>query len=154
MTFSPRPRSVLVQLVLVGLLTPLPVVAQQRPMTFLDLQQLRSAGDPAVSPDGGRVLYTLSVPDWKEARRASDIYLVSVDGGVPSTRQMTFTRDKNETNPTWSRDGSFFVFSSNREGTGTPPPVQLYLMRPDGGEARRLTDAKDGVANFAFSRDG
>ena len=155
MTSSSRPRSGLVQLVLLGLLTPiLPVVAQQRPMTFLDLQQLRSVGDAAVSPDGRRVLYTLSVPDWKEARRSSDIYLVSVDAGVPSTRQMTFTRDKNETNPAWSRDGSFFVFSSNRDGTGTPPPAQLYLMRPDGGEARRLTDAKDGVADFAFSRDG
>ena len=27
-------------------------------------------------------------------------------------------------------------------------------MRPDGGEARRLTDAKEGVSTFAFSRDG
>jgi dipeptidyl aminopeptidase/acylaminoacyl peptidase len=27
-------------------------------------------------------------------------------------------------------------------------------MRPDGGEARRVTDARDGVADFAFSDDG
>jgi Tol biopolymer transport system component len=27
-------------------------------------------------------------------------------------------------------------------------------MRPDGGEARKITDAKEGVSNFAFSRDG
>ncbi len=27
-------------------------------------------------------------------------------------------------------------------------------MRPDGGEARQLTDTKDGVADFAFSLDG
>jgi dipeptidyl aminopeptidase/acylaminoacyl peptidase len=31
---------------------------------------------------------------------------------------------------------------------------QLYLMRPDGGESRRITDAKEGVTDFAFSRDG
>src|SRR2546430_3634459 len=27
-------------------------------------------------------------------------------------------------------------------------------MRPDGGEARRITDAKDGVSTYAFSPDG
>jgi dipeptidyl aminopeptidase/acylaminoacyl peptidase len=131
-----------------------PVAAQQRAMTFLDPQHLRTVGDPAVSPDGRRVLYTLSVPNWKEARRYTDVYLVSVEGGVTTTRQMTFTRDKNETDPTWGPDGSFFVFSSTREGTGNAPPAQLFLMRPDGGEARRITDARDGVATFAFTRDG
>ncbi|MBS1241851.1 MAG: WD40-like beta Propeller containing protein, partial [Gemmatimonadetes bacterium] len=151
---SARPRCLAARLASLALLIAVPAAAQQRPMTFLDLQQLRSAGNAAVSPDGRRVLYTLSVPDWKEARRTTDIYLVSVDGGVASTRRMTFTRDKNETGPEWSRDGAFFVFSSNREGTGTSATTQLYLMRPDGGEAMRLTDAKDGVANFAFSRDG
>ena len=27
-------------------------------------------------------------------------------------------------------------------------------MRPDGGEAQRITNAKDGVGTFAFSKDG
>ena len=27
-------------------------------------------------------------------------------------------------------------------------------MRPDGGESRKITDAKDGVAQFQFTRDG
>ena len=31
---------------------------------------------------------------------------------------------------------------------------QLFIMRPDGGEARRITDAKDGVTTFAFTADG
>jgi len=154
---SPRispPRSAAWLAVALPALLGLPAAAQQRPMTFLDIQHLRSAGGAAVSPDGRQVLYTLSVPDWKEARRATDIYLVSTERGVASTRQMTFTRDKNESNPEWSRDGSFFAFTSNRDGTGTSATTQLFLMRPDGGEARRITDAKDGVADFAFSRDG
>ena len=68
---------------------------------------------------------------------------------------MTFTKDKNETAPAWSRDGSFFVFASNREAPASAATQnQLYLMRPDGGEARSITDAKDGVSTFAFSRDG
>ena len=28
---------------------------------------------------------------------------------------LAFTKDKNENNPRWSRDASFFVFSSNRD---------------------------------------
>ncbi|MCI0433854.1 MAG: S9 family peptidase [Gemmatimonadetes bacterium] len=126
-----------------------------RPMTFLDMQQMKSAGSPAISPDGRWMLYTLSTPDWNEARRQSDIMLVSMQQGLPSTKQMTFTGEKNETSPAWSRDGSFFVFLSNRDALASASSEnQLYLMRPDGGEARRITDAKDGVSNFQFSSDG
>ena len=126
-----------------------------RPMTFLDMQQMRQVGATTPSPDGKWMLYTLSTPDWKEARRQTDVFLVSLDQGVGSTRQMTFTRDKNEASPRWSRDGSFFVFASNREApTSASGQNQLYAMRADGGEARRITDAKEGVSTFAFSRDG
>ena len=127
----------------------------KRPMTFLDMQLMRSAGSPAPSPDGAWLLYTISTPDWKEARRQTDIYLVSLKQGLPSTKQMTFTKEKNETNPTWLRDGSAFVFASNRDAPASAATQnQLYLMRPDGGEARRITDAKEGVSTFALSRDG
>lgn len=129
--------------------------AGKRPMTFLDIQNMRQVGSPAPSPDGRWLLYTISTPDWKEARRQTDIYLVSIEQGVASTRQMTFTKDKNESEPRWARDGSFFVFASNREAPSSAASQnQLYLMRPDGGEARRITDAKDGVSTFALSHDG
>ncbi|MFL5529120.1 MAG: S9 family peptidase, partial [Gemmatimonadaceae bacterium] len=128
----------------------------------------RDVGSPTPSPDGKWLLYTLSVPDWNQAKRQTDIYLVSVKDGLPSTKQMTFTKDKNETSPRWSRDGRFFVFLSNRDastagagsssgnaGGGSPASQnQIYIMRPDGGEARKITDAKDGVSTLAFSKDG
>ncbi|HET8678029.1 MAG TPA: S9 family peptidase [Blastocatellia bacterium] len=129
--------------------------AQKRPMTFMDILAMRQLSNPAVSPDGKWVLYTLATPDWKSAKSYTDVYLVSADAGASSTRQMTFTKEKNETNPRWSRDGRFFVFASNRDAPApSPNQNQLYLMRTDGGEARRLTDAKDGTGQFAFSRDG
>jgi dipeptidyl aminopeptidase/acylaminoacyl peptidase len=167
--------------VLAALLVTAPAAAQQqaagvsRPMTFLDMQHLRQIGNPEVSPDGRWLLYTLSVPDWKNARRQTDVHLVSTEHGVASSKQLTFTKDKNETSPRWAQDGSFFVFASNRDaptqgaGQGQPSaggPVaggpggsaatqnQLYAMRHDGGEARKITDARDGVSTFAFSRDG
>jgi len=153
-----------------------------RPMTWLDMQNMQQVGSPAVSPSGEWMAYTLSTPDWRAARRQSDIYLVSTQRGVPSTRRLTYTSDKNESEPTWSRDGRFIVFLSDRDaapaagaarastlptsGPGAPyyPPAvgggsggasyQLYLIRPDGGEARRITTAKEGVSTFAFSKDG
>lgn len=119
----------------------------KRAMTFMDIVTLRSVGAHALSPDGRSMVYVLSVPDWKAGKNFTDLYLVSTSGGA--SRQMTFTRDKNETSPAWARDGSFFAFLSDRDGRN-----QIYFLRPDGGEARRVTEEKEGVVSFAFSRDG
>ena len=135
-----------------------PLTAQgtaKRPMTWMDQQQLRSASAPVISPDGQWGIYTLSTPDWKDAKSQSDLYLVSMTRGLPSTRQLTFTRDKNESGAQWLAGNEAFVFSSNREATAAQNgQQQLYVMRPDGGEARRITDAKEGVSTFAIGSDG
>jgi len=146
----------------------LSLAQQKRPMTFMDVMGMRQVASPALSPDGKYLLYTLSVPDWQAGKHFTDIYLVSLAGGVGSTRQMTSTRDKDETSPQWSRDGKFFAFLSNRDAAASGPAPsanregpgagatenQLYMMRPDGGEARKLSDVKGGVATFTFSRNG
>ncbi len=146
----------------------------QRPLTFLDAQNMRQTSGLDFSPDGRSMVYALSVPDWSQARRQSDVYLVSTERGVSSARQLTFTKDKNETSPKWSRDGSFIAFLSDRDapapatgagggaGRGAAPGAapggtprnQLFVMRPDGGEAKRVTDAREGVSTFSFSKDG
>ncbi len=138
-----------------GVLAQTAPAAAKRPMTFLDVQKMRQAGSPAPSPDGKLLLYTVSTPDWKEAKAQTDVYLVSIEKGVPSTRQMTFTKDKNETEPRWLKDSASFIFASNREAPSSAATQnQLYLMRVDGGEARKITDAKEGVTTFALSKDG
>jgi len=142
----------------------------QRSMTFLDAQNMRQTSGFDLSPDGRSLLYALSVPDWNQARRQTDLYMVAVDRGVPSARQLTFTKDKNETSPKWSRDGAFIAFLSDRDaptgaagatggrgGAAAPggnPRNQLYVMRLDGGEAKRVTDGREGVSNFSFTKDG
>ena len=125
-----------------------------RPMSFLDVQHFSSPGSWTPSPDGRWMLYTITTPDWQEDERQSDIYLVSMEDGLASSRQLTFTGEKNETSPKWSRDGSFFVFASDRDDETDDDVNQLYLMRPDGGEAQRITDAEEGVADFDLSDDG
>ena len=126
------------------------LAAQQRPFTFMDVQEMKRAGSWTPSPDGVWMLYTVTTPDWEAAESQTDVHLVSLREGVPSARQLTYTGDKNETSPMWAPDGSFFLFASNREGDET----QLYMMRHDGGEARKITDAEEGVSGFDFSPDG
>jgi dipeptidyl aminopeptidase/acylaminoacyl peptidase len=126
-----------------------------RPMTFLDVRHFRSVNSPTPSPDGQWLLYVMSTPDWKEAKSQSDLYVVSIKQGVSSTRQMTFTKEKNETSPRWSRDGRAFFFLSNREAPeNAQNRNQLYVMRHDGGEAQRLSDAREGVRDYQISKDG
>ncbi|HXT15657.1 MAG TPA: prolyl oligopeptidase family serine peptidase [Gemmatimonadaceae bacterium] len=155
-------------LLLAAIAAPLAAGAQsQRPMTFLDVQNMRQANGQDLSPDGRQMVYVLSTPDWATVRRQSDLYLVSTDRGLPSTRQLTFTKDKNETSPKWSRDGSFIAFLSDRDATTAAgggggrgaaaaggARNQIYVLRLDGGEAKRVSDAREGVSNFSFAKDG
>ena len=120
---------------------------QKRAMDFIDIFQMRGVGGADVSPDGKWFIYTISVPDWEERRRFSDIYVVSLTGG--ETKQMTYTKDKSENSPKWYKDSSFFAFLSNR----SEDKNQIFFMRPDGGEAWKVTDDKDGVGSFQWSRD-
>lgn len=128
------------------------VGAQQRTLSFMDVQELRRGGSWTPSPDGAWMLYTVSTPDWEEAESQSDIHLVSLTDGVSTSRALTFTEDADETDPTWGPDGSWFVFASDRDEELDGD--QLYLMRPDGGEARRITSAEHGVSGFSFSPGG
>ena len=140
---SMRWGGVLAALVLIGSLW----AQETRPMTFMDVMEMRSVGGGSLSPDGARVVYTVSLPHWKSGKNYTDVFVADAASGV--ARQMTFTREKNETGPQWARDGRRFAFLSDREGS-----QQVYLMAVEGGEARKLTEAKDGVHAFAFSRDG
>ena len=129
------------------------VSAQQQTFTFMDVQELKRAGSWVPRSDGTLMLYTVTTPDWVGADSQSDIHIVSLADGVSSSRRLTFTDDKNETQPTWAPDGSFFVFLSNRDSEGSGGN-QLYMMRHDGGEAQKVTEAEEGVSGFDFSPDG
>lgn len=117
------------------------------PMTFKDIVEIRSVGSYDVSQDGKMFIYTLSTPDIEKNKRFSDIFVTPLAAG--KTRQMTFTKDKNESSPKWYKDGEFFAFLSDRFENKR----QVFFMRPDGGEAWKITDEKEGVGGYSWSRD-
>ncbi|HWS85555.1 MAG TPA: S9 family peptidase [Pyrinomonadaceae bacterium] len=111
--------------------------------------RVRAVAAPRVSPDGGRVVYTVSdavtTPDRSEY--VSQIWMATSDGR--ENVQLTFA-DKSSTNPKWSPDGNWVAFTSTRKENRN----NLYLLRVSGGEAEPLTDLKGGVAGFEWSPDG
>ena len=126
--------------------------AQQakRPMDFPDVFRFNSLQNAELSPDGGWVVYEvqrLEFPDWK---RVSDLFVVSADGRT--TRQLTYTEGESESGPRWRPGGAAGLvgFTSTRDDKKR----QLFVIRPDGGEARKVTDADDGIESWAWNRDG
>jgi dipeptidyl aminopeptidase/acylaminoacyl peptidase len=113
-----------------------------------DVYELTGVADPRLSPDGHTVAYVV----WRMDREVNDIrsniWLAAADGSsVP--RQFTFGK-KRDADPRWSPDGSRLAFTSKREDG----PAQLYVIPVAGGEAVKLTDAKEDVIEAAWSPDG
>ena len=121
---------------------------QKRAMTFLDIIQMKHPSKPDISPDEKWAIYTIFSPDWGKNKRFTDIYITPLIGG--KTKQVTFTKDKNESSPKWDKDSSFFAFLSNRSDDKN----QIYFMRPDGSEAWKVTDDRYGVSSYEWSLDG
>ena len=124
--------------------------------------QVKAVGNPTLSPDGTTVLYTVrqweppSDRDKDRLEARTRIWRVRADGSEPA-RQITFG-ERGDTQPQWSPDGKFISFLSARgpgaNGDEGGPKPQVHLMRADGGEAQKLTDAKEGVTSYAWAPDG
>ncbi|HSE21012.1 MAG TPA: S9 family peptidase [Pyrinomonadaceae bacterium] len=119
-------------------------------LTALDLMKVANVSAPRISPDGTRVVYTVSeikTEKDKEWKSVSQVWVVPIGGG--EARQ--FTRcDKSATAPDWSPDGTILAFLTDREKDGER---QVWMMRADGGEAWPVTSHKGGITAFRFSPD-
>src|SRR5260370_29574745 len=146
--------------------------AAKRPVAIDDVVSMKQVGRAAISPDGSQVLYTASEWEWPSSKPEPDkgdkppemrshVWLVPSDGSA-AARQMT-SSDRGESQPEWSPDGRTISFISAR-GTGSAgssspggadgPKAQIWLMRTDGGEARKLTDAKESISQYQWAPDG
>jgi dipeptidyl aminopeptidase/acylaminoacyl peptidase len=115
--------------------------------------EMKYAFNPAMSPDGKRVVYEVTRTNWEDNAFERDLWIV--DTATGEGHQLTASK-KSSTDAAWSPDGMWIAFLSDRPGqiTGTPEgKKQIYLISADGGEARQLTKVETGVSNFDWSPD-
>lgn len=95
----------------------------------------RSDTSPSWSPDGKHLVF------WSALLGTSQLTVVDLaDGGrrvlpvdaQPDSPHHLFP-------PAWAPDGRWIVFESNRDAPPSATQTDLYLIRPDGTDLRRLT---------------
>jgi len=133
-------------LLILGLLLAAPLSAQVPGPSFRDMIDLKTASAPAISPDGRSVAYVVRTTDWQDNRFDTEIWLWREgEGAFQLTRVVKGTSSL----PRWSADGRWIGFLSDRDGRS-----QLYVIRAVGGEAKRVTFQRDGVADFRWAPAG
>ncbi len=109
------------------------------------VRRLQSVGDPALSPDGKRLAYTLSWVDQEQLDSRSRIMMLELDSG----RAQQFTQGTKDSAARFSPDGrTLAVLRADGQ-----EHRQVWLMPADGGEAQPLTHAPLGLSDFAWSPD-
>ena len=110
---------------------------------------------PTPSPDGRSVLHRRvldrAAKNWEqgEAKRDSEVFLTPLDGSAPRNLSNSNAYDGW---PTWTPDGHWVVFASNRDGVISTG--QLYRIRPDGRDLQRITEGPYSHTQASVSADG
>lgn len=111
-----------------------------------DLLRYQLIRDLQVCPDGAEVAYELEVIDRDADDKQSGIWVVGARQDEPIELVPASSRSSM---PRWSPDGSQLAFLSSRDG-----PAALYLLRRDGGEARKLAGFAGAITSFNWAPDG
>ena len=130
-------------------LAALPAIALGAPrgLTVEDLVSLARISEPALSPDGRRVVYTVRETDIEADRGRTDLWLLEF-GGDESPRRLT-SHEENDGAADWAADGSGVFFVSSRSGS-----PQVWFLPIAGGEATQVTRLPVDVSGFRASPRG
>ena len=108
-----------------------------------DLTSFAVPEQPALSPDGERIVYVLRTVDAD--RNVRSLWTVGSRSGEPRR----LTRGRSDSAPTWSPDGTRIAFLRAQDG-----PAQVWLLPADGGEAEQVTTLPLGAGAPVWSPDG
>jgi dipeptidyl aminopeptidase/acylaminoacyl peptidase len=113
-----------------------------RPEELLDVEV---AGEPQLSPDGTRVLFTVTRPRLSPDGYASDLCLVPADGGEP---RRLITSDRRLCRPRWSPDGRQVAVLQDLGGGPQVTVLDVETLR-----TRQIT-REGAVTDLCWSPDG
>ncbi len=122
-----------------------------RLITADDLWKIQRPSSPSLSPDGAQACVALTTFDMDANAGSTHLWLLSTFGGAP--RPLTRCGDK-DGGPRWSPNAAHIAFVAKRgEGKDADSEPQLYVIAPDGGEARRVMSIATGVAGIKWFAD-
>src|SRR5258706_3441932 len=138
------------RLVLALLLSSWPLAASDT-LTSLDVARLRTVSAVAISPDGMRIAYTLTVArrpmEEEDGPAWTELHVVGRDG----VSRAFVTGAVNGSDVAWGKDGREIAFLAKR---GKDEHRCLHSISADGGEARRLLCHESDITAFSFGPDG
>jgi dipeptidyl aminopeptidase/acylaminoacyl peptidase len=123
---------------------------QARTMQLDDLKALVGVSDATISPDGTQIAFIVSRPNYKTDKNERTLMLYDLHSNAQ--RALTFER-KGLASPAWSTDSTRLGFLSIR-GEGKDAQEQIYVMDMHGGDPVPITNAPQGVQQFAWRPDG
>jgi dipeptidyl aminopeptidase/acylaminoacyl peptidase len=132
-----------------ALLLPAATHGQSRTIQVDDFARITSVSDPQISPDGKYIACILSRVNLEQDRSDRELALIDIASGVPHV--MTHDR-KGVGSPRWSPEGDRLAFEAM--DSAKEPHLQLFVMPMSGGEAKKITDAPNGVEQFAWRPNG
>lgn len=138
------------RLLLSSLLFSLPVLAQtagaRAGLSVDDMLAMQRVSEPAASPDGKLIAFTVRDTDIEANRGRTDVWMVRTDGGAPW--KMTSHVD-GDGSPAFSPDSRVVYFLSQRSGSS-----QVWGISVAGGEAFAVTKLPVDVNGFRLFPDG
>ncbi|HSN53662.1 MAG TPA: S9 family peptidase [Candidatus Sulfomarinibacteraceae bacterium] len=108
-----------------------------------------TVAEPALSPDGESVVFTVGEKATWDGSRRTSLWLIPSDGGKRRRLTNPAGPSASDWGPQWSPDGARVAFLSSR----TAPP-QVWAIAVDGGEAMPVTSAERGVDAFRWLGPG
>jgi len=120
---------------------------QSRALTVQDFLSLDRPSEPALSPDGRQIAYTVTTTDVAANRRRTDVWIQSTEGIAPARRISTDSLGGR--GAAWSPDGRSIAFISSRGGT-----PQIWVHDVAGGRQRQVTRISTGADGSKWSPDG
>jgi len=97
------------------------------------LVMIPNAFNGAISPDGSKVAFV------RESDGNYDLWMQNIDGG--GLTQLT-SSPFGDFEPAWSPDGKKLLFVSNRDSGGDVRNTSIYMLKLEGNQVKRLTNAK------------
>lgn len=111
----------------------------KKAFTIDDLYRVKNLSGLEISPDGKKLLFSVTDYSLKQGTSDSDVFLLNLGNG--NLKQLTFNKSA-DFNPFWSSDGGKIYFISSRDEGD-----QLWEMDADGGEARKMSDFYTGISS-------